>query len=484
MTQVDVSFEPHGATAREPLERGGGELAPREDVGAGERAGAGAGAVDSVPVADEASEARRFRRAQWRILLATMFCYLFYYTGRQSFGFAIPGLEQELGIGKTWLGWISTSMLWSYALGQAVNGQLGDRFGGRAMMSLGAWLSCGLNWLVSFGQGPWSIAVPWSANGFAQSMGWAPGSRVLANWWSAEERGRVYGAYVFAAGSASVLTYVTSTLILTWDLNWRWIFRLPVLFLLLGGTVYYFLVRSTPEELGFPSPHEDDSAGEDAAGRDAAGAADQELSEPPAKRGGLREVVGRTLEVLANPRFCIASVAIGFQSMARYGLLIWVPVHFLGTNWKSNPSGAWISVALPIGMALGALASGWMSDRLFHSNRSRPIVLFMGLAALCSVAMYYQAPGSFLSIPLLFLCGFFAYGPQSAFWALCPDLLGTRRAGTGTGVMNTFAYGFAGVGEPLIGWLIESRGNQTGLVFASVAAACVASAVCALFIRR
>lgn len=467
MTHVDVSFEPHGATAREPLERVGGE--PAEQAGAG-----GAGG----PATDEASAARRFRRAQWRILLATMFCYLFYYTGRQSFGFAIPGMERELGISKTWLGWISTTMLWSYALGQAVNGNLGDRFGGRAMMSLGAWLSCGLNWLVSFGQGPWSIAVPWGANGFAQSMGWAPGSRVLANWWSAEERGRVYGAYVFAAGSASVLTYVTSTLILTYDLDWRWIFRLPVLLLLVGGTVYYVLVRSTPEELGFPSPHEDDSAVPDSA------AADQELAASTAKHGGFRAVVGRSLEVLTNPKFCVASVAIGFQSMARYGLLIWVPVHFLGENWKSNPSGAWISVALPIGMALGALASGWMSDRLFHSNRSRPIVLFMGLAALCSVAMYYQAPGSFLSIPLLFLCGFFAYGPQSAFWALCPDLLGTRRAGTGTGVMNTFAYGFAGVGEPLIGWLIESRGNQTGLVFASVAVACVASAVCALFIRR
>ena len=32
-----------------------------------------------------------FRRAQWRMLLAAMFCYLFFYTGRQTFGFAIPG---------------------------------------------------------------------------------------------------------------------------------------------------------------------------------------------------------------------------------------------------------------------------------------------------------------------------------------------------------------------------------------------------------
>jgi OPA family glycerol-3-phosphate transporter-like MFS transporter len=84
---------------------------------------------------------------------------------------------------------------------------------------------------------------------------------------------------------------------------------------------------------------------------------------------------------------------------------------------------------------------------------------------------------------MLLLTGFFAYGPQSAFWALCPDLLGRERAGTGTGVMNTFAYVFAGLGEPLIGWIIESNG-QTSLVFGVVAAACLVGALISPFIRQ
>ncbi len=420
--------------------------------------------------------ARRFRRAQWRILLVTMFCYLFFYTGRQAFGFAIPGIQNELHLSKSTLGWISTAMLWSYAIGQAVNGNLGDQYGGRIMMSLGAWLSCGLNWLVSFGTGVLSIAVPWAANGFAQSMGWAPGSRVLSNWWSHTERGRVYGAYVFAAGSASVVTYVTSNLILQWGLDWRWIFRLPVLLLLVGGTAYFLLVRNTPEELGFPPLHDED----DATPRTDISESQDESPEPL-----IVETVGeRYRYVLRNGRFLIASFSIGFQSMARYGLLIWVPVHFLGSTWKSNPESSWISVALPVGMALGALASGWMSDKLFNSNRSIPIFTFMSLAAISSLAMYVMPPHSWTSIALLFLCGFFAYGPQAAYWALCPDLLGTRRAGTGTGVMNTFAYAFAGLGEPLIGWMIEHNDNRTELIFAVVSAACLASAISALFIRR
>jgi OPA family glycerol-3-phosphate transporter-like MFS transporter len=97
--------------------------------------------------------------------------------------------------------------------------------------------------------------------------------------------------------------------------------------------------------------------------------------------------------------------------------------------------------------------------------------------------MYYLPRGHGLGIPVLFLTGFFAYGPQSAFWALCPDMLGRQRSGTGTGVMNTFAYIFAGLGEPLIGHLIESQ-QDTSIVFGIVSVACFASTVIAMFIRR
>ena len=428
-----------------------------------------------------------FRFTQWRMLLATMFCYFFFYTGRQTFGFAIPGIEDELEISKKTLGWASAVLLWSYAVGQAINGNLADKFGGRRMMSLGALLSCGLNWVVSFGSNLATLIVPWAANGYAQSLGWAPGGRVLSNWWSRAERGMVFGLYVFAAGMSSVLAYVTSLLILEYDLGWRWIFRLPVLLLLVGGGAYYLLIRDRPEDLGFP-PLEDDPA--DDSGDDE----QNETVTPPPVIDGPRPTAEpskeRYLAVLSNWRFMVASTAIGFQNLARYGLLVWVPVHFLGEDWKKSPD-KWISVALPVGMALGAMTAGWMSDHLFGSNRSRVISLFMTLAAVASLVMFLLPTGELAGIPLLylagipvlFLCGFFAYGPQAAFWALCPDLLGRQRAGTGTGVMNAFAYTFAGLGEPLIGWLIDYHGN-TALVFLVVAVACLLSGFISLFIRR
>ena len=346
-----------------------------------------------------------------------MFCYLFFYTGRQTFGFAIPGIQEDLGISKATLGWAGTFLLWSYAIGQAINGNLGDKFGGRRMMSFGAVASCIMNWVVSFGSGVFSVIVPWSINGYFQAMGWAPGSRVLSNWWGKSERGRVYGLYVFAAGLSSVLSYVTSLLVIdTFELGWRWIFRLPVLLLLLGGTVYFVVARDRPQQLGFEPPTDDDTASGD---------------DNPSKCDENESSADRYRHVLSNWRFMIASIAIGFQNLARYGLIFWVPVHFLGADWKSSED-KWVSLALPLGMALGAVTSGWVSDRIFQGKRWPLISLFMFLAALSSLGMYFIPRDNHgLGLIVLFCCGFFAYGPQSAFWALCPDLLGHRRAGTG-----------------------------------------------------
>ena len=63
--------------------------------------------------------------------------------------------------------------------------------------------------------------------------------------------------------------------------------------------------------------------------------------------------------------------------------------------------------------------------------------------------------------------------------ASCP----TRRAGTATGILNFFSYLLAGLGEPLIGRMLDHSGN-TSLVFPIVATSCVISAVIAAFIRR
>src|SRR5690606_29651080 len=250
--------------------------------------------------------------------------------------------------------------------GQMVNGNLADKLGGRRLMALGAVLSTILNWCTSFAVGARSLAVFWGANGFVQAMGWPSGGRVISNWWGPHERGRSFGFYTFAAGLSSVLAFVTSTLVVgVFELDWHWIFRIPVLLMLVGGITFYLLARENPAEAKITPP---------------ASATGRERVEPAAETADTSRSLGRYKSVLAIPKIWLTGVAIGFQNAARYGLLIWVPVYFLGADWKEGGGTIdpiWISVALPVGMAVGALTNGQLSDRLFGSRRDLPIVLFM-----------------------------------------------------------------------------------------------------------
>lgn len=429
--------------------------------------------IDRIAAAPLSAPRTRYRSLQWRMLLIVMFCYLFYYTGRQTLGFAIPGIQAEFDVSKQLIGWVSAGMLWGYAIGQAVNGNLGDKFGGRKIVTAGAISSSLMNWAVSFAIGYKTLLVGWWLNGYLQALGFAPGSRIISNWWTKAERGKVYGLYLFAAGMSSVVTFVLGLVVVDLlHLDWRWVFRLPVILLIFAGLCFYFVVRDTPEEMGFKREHE----------------ADESVAELAKDHGTKPETSAeRYRAILANAKIHIGGLALGFNNAARYGLVVWVPVHFLEATAKlgsvTGLNTRWITVALPVGMAFGALSNGWISDRVFGSVRWKPIALYMLSGVIAAAVMYALPVSSLWAILALFLCGFFVYGPHATFWALVPDLVGRQRAGTATGVMNTYSYVFAGLAEPAIGHLLDVQ-HDTALVFMVVGACCAASGLCAVLIRR
>ena len=419
--------------------------------------GQGAGSTSSV------AHSLCFRAAQWRVLLLVMFCYLFFYTGRQNFGFAARGMQEELGLSATAIGLFSAMLLVGYGLGQAINGNLADIYGARRMVTIGAYLSFALNWCVSFIR-PFPLAVAcWGANGLAQSTAWPALSRVLANWWPREERGKAIGFYLLAAGFSSTLTFLLCIFVIR-ALDWRWVFRLPVTLLLLGATVFLLFARNRPEDAGFaPLPPEP---------ADAPSAAGSETS------------LERYARVLRNRPFQLACLSIGCESIARYGLLNWVPVHFLGPNWRENAAGVWVTMALPLGMAAGALTAGLLADRWFPERRSRVVLFFLAGAAVTSLLLAVVSTSNPVAgIVLLAVTGFLVYGPQASYWALCPALVGRERAGTATGLMDAGAYGFAALGQVVIGRAIDAS-QSTASAFLVIAATCVVGAITIVPVKK
>ena len=404
---------------------------------------------------------RSFRAAQWRTLFLIMFCYLFFYTGRQNFGFAARGMQDELHLSAAALGLFNAVLLIGYGLGQAVNGNLSDICGARHMVMTGAYLSVALNWAVSFAPNFPAALLCWGMNGLAQSAAWPAMNRVLANWWPRRERGKAIGMYLLAAGFSSTLTFLLCIAIVG-RLDWRWIFRLPVLPLLIGGAVYAAFSRNKPEDDGFPA------------------LPDESREHPPSNESSLE----RYRHVLRNRAWQLSCLSIGCESIARYGLINWVPVHFLGPHWKDNTAGLWITLALPVGMAAGALTSGLVADHWFPERRARLVLSFLGLAAAGALALAVTPisnPG--VAVVLLGILGFLVYGPQATYWALCPELVGRERCGTATGLMDAGAYGFAALGQVAIGWTIDTT-HSTASAFYVIAAACLAGALVMIPVKK
>ena len=290
-------------------------------------------------------------------------------------------------------------------------------------------------------------------------MGFAPASRLIAAWWAPGERGRAYGLLNGAAGLSSVITYTTAALVIAW-LSWRWVLRLPVLLLLLGAAVVWCFARDRPEDLGFPP-----LAGPGAAGSRPASTSD--IGEPDVSFGT------RVREALRNRAFVLASVGFGFANWARLGLLVWAPSHLLGTGTAAKAS--WISLALPVGMALGAFVGGYTVDRFFAGNHPRMIVLSLLLAAGVTLGLLVTPPDarSLVAAVRRRTLSSSARFRRSRCWAR--SSLGPQAVGAGVGFMNGFGYGTAALGDVVMGTVIDATG-RTGAVFAVAAGACVLGA--------
>ena len=391
------------------------------------------------------------------MLLATSACYLVYYTGRQNLGWAIPGIRVELGLSATEIGWISGSGLILQGALQLVSGHVADRAGGRRLVALGAVSSCLLNWLASFGRGFWTLAIPWALNGGAQSMGFAPSSRLIAAWWAPHERGRAFGLLNGAAGLSSVVTFGAAALVVGW-LSWRWVLRLPVLLLLLGATMIWLFARDRPEAMGFPALAEHGAA--------------PPPGDPVTVGEGTASLAGRLRAAAANRAFLLASLGFGFANWARLGLLVWAPSHLLGAGGTSRAA---VALALPVGMALGAFAGGSVVDRFLAGNHPRLIVLSLVLAAGATLGLMAVPPDA-RSLALLFIAGFLIFSPFPSFTVLGAELLGPQAVGAGVGFMNGFGYLTAAVGDVVMGVVIDAT-RWTAAIFAVAASACLLGAL-------
>ena len=413
------------------------------------------------------SQCKLFQKNAWIVLLAFSILYCFLYCGRQNLSFAIPAMMKEEGWTALQLGILSSVQFWTYAFGHLVNGRLGEIVGVNKLIIIGMTLSAAMNMLIGFQSSLLVIAVIWGINGFVQSMLWSPGMALIANWWPGSKRGFAIGFANAFSGLGSVATAfaVAISMALFSDFGWRAAFVGSAVVMLVVVAIYPFFAKESPSKIGLPEYVDSHQEREDN---------DNELKEIVEEKGKLYPY----FHLLKQWRFDLWMIIIACSSIARYGLLTWIPTYYVENFNVDIEAGIIGSVVCPLGMAAGALVIPTISDRVWSQNRLPWVIISSVASALAVFGFMSVQPGLVASI-LLFVAGFFIYGINSLVWAFATDIGGRAFSGTATGILDCAAYIGASVQAIYFGSVLTASGNWT-LVFGCIIAVLVIMIIAAL----
>jgi sugar phosphate permease len=402
---------------------------------------------------------RSLRRWQYRIFAIAWLSYASFYLCRVNIAVALPAIQADQGWDTSATGLIGGTFLWIYALGQLINGALGQRANARWFVGAGMLISALCNALFGSSSTLWLMVLLWGINGWVQSMGWGPIVKTVGAWFGPRRRGRISALF----SPCFVLGHLTAWAAGGWlvgHLGWRYAFWLPSALFAVVGLVWIAGIRSTPQDAGLAMPG-------------------------PRTKGTTPSLRGILGSVLRQPRLRWAAFTCVFASMIKDGLNLWAPTFLVDALAMPVERAALSASILPLLGLGGSLLAGWLSDRLFHS-REGPVI--MGLSLVIAVAMVgfvLLAGGrsTTLTIVLLGVCGAAIYGINSLLLTSLPLSFSAQgTAGAVAGFLDFASYVGGGVSALTAGQLLAGRGWRA--VFLYWLAATVVAFLGALALSR
>jgi MFS transporter, OPA family, glycerol-3-phosphate transporter len=436
-------------------------------------------------------------RAQWRTLFVVWLTYGSFYLCRVNIGPARVEIERAFAIDPLEMGLVLGSLKIGYAIGQLINGQLAERFGPKRILVAGIFgsvtacmlfasagklvnvlpsLAGPVNAVVhvlspgaSLGSAAALLLVIWFANGLFQAGGWPPTVKIMARWFTPTQRGRMMGILGTSYQLGSALTIVASGALVTLAGNdYRAAFIVPAV--LLAGVGVHARIRMRERPAAGDAPLAEEPT--------ATGASKSDTAEP-------RMSIGETLLVtFTNPKIWVLAIALFGLDIVRYGFLDWAPGHLKKLHGSGVLLAALKVAVFPFAGGLGALASGWVTDRWFQSRRAPVIALTMAMVGVLTLAFDRVAPlGAGPTVLCLALIGFFLYGAQILLvGTAAQDFARRGTTAAAAGFVDFMGYLGAFGGDVVTGWLLKNRDFHTAILFWA-SAALVAALLSALLWR-
>lgn len=390
---------------------------------------------------------------RFRLMYSLIIGYTAFYIIRQNFSIAVPQMLDEFGYTKTQIGWIFSAFSIVYGFSKFINGAISDKSNARYFMVLGLLGAAILNIMMGFTQSIVIIGVLYAMNGWVQSMGWPPITRLLTHWYGPKELGTKWGICNSSHQIGSIIILNGGALLLL-HYSWRSVFLIPGIICAITAIWLFERLRDTPHSLGLPSIEEKE-------GLVAQNLASNLDDEDPSFKEIFME------EILPNKALWYVCIANFFVYLVRMGFFNWAPTFLSQSKGISLLNAGFQTSAFELAGLFGGIIAGWLSDKHFNGFRGRVSFLYM-LTLAFAIAFFWWAPASMpgLSLALMFAMGFLIYGPQVLAGVAAAEFGSHRAACAANGLTGTFGYiggAASGVG---VGFLADVWGwNATLIAF-------------------
>ncbi len=349
--------------------------------------------------------------------------YALYYLGRVNISMVLPALALDLGVSRAEVGALGTIFFWVYGIFHFISGEIGSHVSPFRLVSIGLLASATVNLVFAFQSSLLVMLILWGLNGIAQSGGWSPMFRILAERLDRSHIKRVSTIMPFSYVFGTAITWVLIGAVATSE-NWRIAFWLPGIILLL---VLAYWRR---------------------AGIDA----------PKTKSSGIR-----LSTMVAEARgIAFVMLAAALSGFVFNGTIIWLPSYILDTGLIAENMVGAVAALTQVIAILGLFLARY---RVVRSNQVFVTAVQLFSAAAIAFLLLTMTRGLFaivvVAFALLALNSAFGLTVSSMPLLLAP----AGRASSTTGAVNMMSTFFGGMAGFSIGGLVELSGWSAVFAF-------------------
>ncbi|MBU1195448.1 MAG: MFS transporter [Proteobacteria bacterium] len=370
-------------------------------------------------------------------------------------------IMKDLNTGGAVMGILSSAYFYPYAIMQIPAGLLSDSWGPRRSVSFFLLIAAIGSMAFGLSQNVGMAIAARGVVGLGVAMVFVPTMKILTNWFESRQFVHLTGILI-SLGGVGAYTAATPLAFLSEALNWRASMIIIGFITIAVAFFVWQVVRDTPAEKGY-LPVKNISSTPDM------------IRLPIGLLQGL-------LMVIKSPRFwpmavCFfLSAAVSLTFMGLWGGPFLMQVY----GMTKSQTGAILSM-MAIGLIVGAPVMSWLSEHVYKSRKMLMVSNLIASFFLFSLLAFFT--GDF-PVPFLYLwCfvySFLGAGSIVVGYVIIKDIFPLEIAGTATGLVNIAPFAGAAIGQPLMGWYLDSFGSTAGVY--SVYAYSCAFKFCLVFI--